>query len=109
MAEKSLLVKAFSPVLDDFKFSQKDTVLYYSSDEKHNGDIAEPVWPTVLGKGPYSVQEGVPEPPKMAPAQSPQRIQIRRPRKTPIAVDSIKQGDFDNLKMLWRNYGVTSN
>ncbi len=68
------------------KFLQKDTILYilyYSSDEKHDGEIAKPVWPTVLKIGLCSVQEGGLELPKMVLARLFQRIQIRWLQKTP--------------------------
>ncbi len=42
------------------KFLQKGTILYYSSDEKYDGEIAEAesVWLTVLKIGPHSVLQG---------------------------------------------------
>ncbi len=92
MAGENPIVKAFSLFWMILKFSQKGTILYYGSDEKHNGKIAEPIWSTVLKIGGHSVQEGGPEPPRTILAQLPQRIRIRRPHKTPsYHLDQIKQ------------------
>ncbi len=68
VAEKKSLVKAFSPIWPILKFSQEEIIVYHCSGEKHNGEIAEPVWPTVLEIGTRSVQEGGTEPSEMVPA-----------------------------------------
>ncbi len=80
MVEKNPLLKALSPILDDFKIFTKGTIFYDSSDEKHDGEITKPVWPTVLEIRLCSMQEGGLKAPKMVLVHLFQRIRIRRPQ-----------------------------
>ncbi len=71
------------PIFDHFKIFENVPTSLVKFDEEDDGEVAEPIQPTVLELRPDFVQKWGPEHAKIVVSQFSGRIPIRRPQKSP--------------------------